>query len=276
MRVNAMVSSVPAAQPLTPKQRQWRTLWRVLSFLWLLAGLGLLAWGVWGLWMQLQDKAPLAVVHIEGDISSADREELSVRLKKVVQGSYFSTDLVAIRDAVLMSPWVESMSVQRRWPDGIRVLVVEKKAVARWGERQFLSARGEVFQPKVGHEGNNLPLLFGPVGKTSYVMEQFRSFNDLLRPLNLRVVELHLTERRTWFMSMDNGLQLVLDQNQVHEKLQRFLWVYQQVLSPYADRIERIDLRYRYGLAVKWKEGQAVAVVNNQLAAATTNIKQPI
>ena len=271
-----MTSSVATAQQLTPKQRQWRTLWRVLSFLWLLAGLSLLAWGVWGLWVQLQEKAPLAVVHIEGDISPADREELSARLKKVVQGSYFSTDLVAIRDAVLMSPWVESMSVQRRWPDGIRVLVVEKKAVARWGEQQFLSARGEVFQPKIGHEGINLPLLFGPVGKTSYVMEQFRSFNDLLRPLNLRVVELHLTERRTWFMSMDNGLQLVLDQNQVHEKLQRFLSVYQRVLSPYADRIERIDLRYRYGLAVKWKEGQAVAVVNNQLAAATTNIKQPI
>ena len=276
MRVNDMTSSVATAQQLTPKQRQWRTLWRVLSFLWLLAGLSLLAWGVWGLWVQLQEKAPLALVHIEGDISPADREELSARLKKVVQGSYFSTDLVAIRDAVLMSPWVESMSVQRRWPDGIRVLVVEKKAVARWGERQFLSARGEVFQPKVGHEGNNLPLLFGPVGKTSYVMEQFRSFNDLLRPLNLRVVELHLTERRTWFMTMDNGLQLVLDQNQVHEKLQRFLSVYQRVLSPYADRIERIDLRYRYGLAVKWKEGQAVAVVNNQLAATTVQNKQPI
>jgi len=276
MRVNAMVSSVPTAPQLTPKQRQWRTLWRVLSFLWLLAGLGLLAWGVWGLWIQLQEKAPLAVVHIEGDISPVDREELSMRLKKVVQGSYFSTDLVAIRDAVLMSPWVESMSVQRRWPDGIRVLVVEKKAVARWGERQFLSARGEVFQPKAGHDANSLPLLFGPVGKTSYVMEQFRSFNDLLRPLNLRVVELHLTERRTWFMTMDNGLQLVLDQNQVHEKLQRFLSVYQRVLSPYAERIERIDLRYRYGLAVKWKEGQTVAVVNNQLAATTTNTKQPI
>lgn len=276
MRVDYMASSVPTVQQLTPKQRQWRTLWRVLSFLWLLVGLGLLAWGVWGLWIQLQEKAPLAVVHIEGDISPTDRDELSARLKKVVQGSYFSTDLVAIRDAVLMSPWVESMSVQRRWPDGIRVLVVEKKAVARWGENKFLSAKGEVFQPKIGHNVTNLPLLFGPMGKTEYVMEQFRSFNDLLRPLNLRIVELHLTERRTWFMTMDNGLQVVLDQNQVHEKLQRFLWVYQRILSPYADRIERIDLRYRYGLAVKWKEGQAVAVVNNQLAAMTINNKQPI
>jgi cell division protein FtsQ len=105
-------------------------------------------------------------------------------------------------------------------------------------------------------------------------MEQYRSFNERFRPLNLRVVELHLTERRTWFIHFDNGLQLVLDQAEVNEKLQRFLWLYQRELSPYIERIERIDLRYRYGLAVKWKEGQAVAVQYNRLVAPV--IKSPI
>jgi|JI8StandDraft_1071087.scaffolds.fasta_scaffold82919_2 cell division protein FtsQ len=263
-----MSSSASSTQPtivLTPRQRQWRTLWRVLSFLWLLAGMAILTWGMWGLWIELQKKAPLAVVHIEGDIRPADREELSARLKTVVQGSYFSTDLVAIRDAVLLSPWVESLSVQRRWPDGIRVMVVEKKAVARWGNERFLSAKGEIFQPKTGLENTALPLLFGPRGKTAYVMEQYRSFNERFRPLNLRVVELQLTERRTWFIHFDTGLELILDQNQVNEKLQRFLWLYQRELAAHAARIERIDLRYRHGLAVKWKAGQALTVKNNQL-----------
>lgn len=272
-----MSSSAPNTQTLavlTPRQRQWRTLWRVLSFLWLLAGMIVFAWGAWSLWVDLQKKAPLAVVHIEGDISTLDREDLAKRLKAVVHGSYFSTDLVAIRDAVLLSPWVESLSVQRRWPDGIRVMIVEKKAVARWGEQSFLSAKGEIFQPKAGEELLGLPLLFGPKGKTEYLMEQYRSFNERFRPLNLRVVELHLTERRTWFIHFDNGLQLVLDQAEVNEKLQRFLWLFQRELSPYIERIERIDLRYRYGLAVKWKEGQAVAVQYNHLVAPV--IKSPI
>ncbi len=272
MRVNAMVSSVPAAQQLTPKQRQWRTLWRVLSFLWLLAGLVVFAWGAWSLWLDLQKKAPIAVVHIEGDINPQDREDLSKRLKTVVQGSYFSTDLVAMRDTILLSPWVESLSVQRRWPDGIRVNIVEKKAVARWGNEQFLSAKGQIFKPKAGQVPANLPLLFGPVGKTDYLMEQYRSFNERFRPLNLRVVELHLTERRTWYIYFENGLQLVLDQADVNQKLQRFLWLYQRELSPYLERIERIDLRYRHGLAVKWKEGQALAVKYNQLVAPVNKV----
>lgn len=258
-------SASQTALMMTPTQRNLRTVWRILSFLWLVAALMFLGWGMMGLLAELERKAPLAIVQVEGDISIVDRDELAARLKKAVQGSYFSTDLVAIRDAVLMSPWVESMSVQRRWPDGIRVTVVEKKAVARWGDKGFLSARGEVFQPKAGHEGTDLPLLFGPRGKTAYVMEQYRSFNERFRELKLRVVELHLTERRTWFIRFDNGMQLILDQNQINDKLQRFLWLYQRELVPYADRIASVDLRYRNGLAVAWKEGQAVPVSNNQL-----------
>ena len=57
----------------------------------------------------------------------------------------------------------------------------------------------------------------------------------------------------------------ILDQNQINDKLQRFLWLYQRELAPYADRIASVDLRYRNGLAVAWKEGQAVPVSNNQL-----------
>ncbi len=247
------------------RQRVMRSFWRILSFLWLVLALGALLWGISGLVAELQRKAPLAIIQVEGDISSADRDELAARLKPVVQGSYFSTDLVAIRDAVLMSPWVESMSVQRRWPDGIRVLVVEKKAVARWGDKSFVSARGEIFQPKAGSENRDLPLLFGPIGKTAYVMDQYRSFNDRFRVLGVKVVELHLTERRTWFIRFDTGIQLILDQNQINDKLQQFLWLYERELKPYADRIASIDLRYRNGLAVAWKEGQAVPVSNNQL-----------
>lgn len=238
---------------------------RFLSLVWLLAGFVLLLWGMFGLYAELVRKAPIALVQVEGDISPSDREELSIRLKQVVNGSYFGTDLQAIRDTVIASPWVESMSVDRRWPDGIRVMVIEKKAVARWGEKNYLSARGEIFQPKPGAGSSELPMLFGPAGKTGYVMEQYRSLNERLRPIGQQVVELHLTERMTWFLKLASGMEIILDQSQFNEKLQRFLWLYTRELQPYADRIGRVDLRYRNGLALSWKEGMAVPVVNNQL-----------
>ena len=238
---------------------------RFFSVIWLLCGFMALAWGFVGLYAELVRKAPLAIIQVEGDISPADRDELSSRLKPVVKGSYFGTDLMTIRDAVIASPWVESMSVQRRWPDGIRVRVIEKKAVARWGEKNYLSARGEIFQPKPGAAGSELPLLFGPEGKTAFVMEQYRSLNERFRPTGMHVVELHLTERMTWFLKFNSGMELILDQRQFNDKLQRFLWLWDKELQPNADRIARVDLRYRNGLAVAWKAGMEVPVVNNQL-----------
>lgn len=246
-------------------QTAGRLIAHALSWLWVVFGVLALGWGGYGLYSELVRKAPLALIQVEGDISPADREELASRLKASVKGSYFGTDLIAIRDAVILSPWVESMSVQRRWPDGIRVLVIEKKAVARWGEKNYLSARGEIFQPKPGAEGSQLPLLFGPAGKTAYVMEQYRNLNALLRPIGHQVTELHLTERMTWFLKLASGMEIVIDQSQFNEKLQRFLWLYGRELQPYSDRIARVDLRYRNGLALSWKEGMAVPVINNQL-----------
>jgi len=108
-------------------QTAGRLIAHALSWLWVVFGLLALGWGGYGLYSELVRKAPLALIQVEGDISPADREELASRLKASVKGSYFGTDLIAIRDAVILSPWVESMSVQRRWPDGIRVLVIEKR-----------------------------------------------------------------------------------------------------------------------------------------------------
>lgn len=246
--------------------RDWGlVLGRFFSMIWLAAGFGALLWGVFGLYTTLVHKAPLALIQVEGDINTTDRDQLSRQLKATVKGSYFGTDLIAIRDAVIVSPWVESMSVQRRWPDGIRVLVIEKKAVARWGEKNYLSARGEIFQPKPGTPSAELPLLFGPAGKAGYVMEQYRSLNERLRPTGQQVVELHLTERMTWFIKLASGMEIIVDQNQFNDKMQRYFWLYDKELKPYADRIARVDLRYRNGLALSWKDGMAVPVINNQL-----------
>ena len=42
-------------------------------------------------------------------------------------------------------PWVDAVSVQRAWPRGLHVLVIEQVAAARWGETGLLNTRGELF-----------------------------------------------------------------------------------------------------------------------------------
>lgn len=186
-------------------------------------------------------------------MTPSSRGDVIARVGAVAHGGYFTASLAAIRAAAMQSTWVDNAVVSREWPDGLHVVVSEKQPVARWGDQGLISTHGDVFQPPASAAVGSLPILFGPAGKARYVMEQFRIMNSILRTLGLHIVELQLTDRMSWFMRLDNGVQLVVDQDDTIDKLQRFAYLYQRQLAPDVGRIATIDLRYRNGVAVGWK-----------------------
>lgn len=205
----------------------------------------------------LQERAVLRTVQVEGELRRADRRLIAAQVAPVAHGNYFTADLAAIQKAAESAPWVDSVVVSRRWPDGIRLQVREKQPVALWGAGGLISSRGELFVPTDMSaqtvDTGSLPILFGPGSKGTYVMEQYRAMNGILRTLGMRIVELQLTERMSWFLRMDNGIHMVVDQVDTIEKLQRFAYLYEKQLRPDADNIASIDLRYRNGVSVGWK-----------------------
>lgn len=198
-------------------------------------------------------RSSVAAVQVEGDLHHVDKRAIAARLAPVVKGNYFTVDLVAVHDAVSSSEWVDEVRVSRRWPDGVRIHIREKQPVARWGQAGLISSRGELFAPVVAEGMEGLPVLFGPATKSVHVMEQYRAMNTILRGLGMTIVELELTERMSWFLRLDNGIRLVIDQVDTIEKLQRFAYLYDRQLKPDADNIASIDLRYRNGVSVGWK-----------------------
>jgi cell division protein FtsQ len=205
----------------------------------------------------MKARTVITSVQVEGDLRNADSRQIAARIAPVAGGDYFSVDLAAIQKAAGGAPWVDEVVVSRRWPDGIRVQVREKQPVALWGAGGLISSRGDLFVPNLSTRqlvsSSDLPILFGPAGKTVYVMEQYRAMNSILRGLGMRIVELQLTDRMSWFLRMDNGIQLVVDQVDTIEKMQRFAYLYERQLKPDAGNIASIDLRYRNGVAVGWK-----------------------
>ena len=205
----------------------------------------------------LKARTPVTTVQVEGELRHADRRAIAERIAPLVKGDYFSLDLAAIRDAAAQAPWVDEVLVSRRWPDGVRIEVREKQPVALWGAGGLISSRGDLFVPTEARaatvDAGDLPILFGPASKTVYVMEQYRAMNSILRGLGMRIVELQLTDRMSWFLRMDNGIQLVVDQVDTIEKMQRFAYLYARQLKPDADNISSLDLRYRNGVSVGWK-----------------------
>ncbi len=203
---------------------------------------------------QLNHGATVQAVRVHGDFRRLRRDELSALLAQSVHGNFMTVDLERVRQAALASPWVEQARVSRIWPDSLDVQVRERQPVAHWGSTSYISSRGDVFTPSQISLIQGLPILYGPADQAGYVMEQYRAMNAILHPLDIHIQSLELTERMSWILQLDNGLQVRVDREDTLTKLQRFVLLYQRELASRQNEINGVDLRYHNGIAVAWKQ----------------------
>lgn len=108
---------------------------------------------------------PIESVTVEGVFQHLGRSEIEQVVLNTVEGGFFTLKLDEARKRLLQKPWVKSVSVRRRWPAELIVTVKEKRAVAYWNERSFISEDGDVFSPKPMPSAMILPKMFGPKGQ---------------------------------------------------------------------------------------------------------------
>lgn len=236
------------------------------SWLLLVLACAVLLFGGYVLWQRMQ-QAKIAHIQIIG-VTPAEQRYLTTFLDKDIQGSYFTADLEQIRDRALALSWVDRVVVSRAWPDSLVIRVTPRHAIARWGTGRLLSDDGVIFKPIQQVDTANLPLLHGPLSQSRVMMTKYRDISQMFESMNLHLKELYLTERMTWFMQFDNGLRVIVDQDQTMSKLQRLNELSKADLQQVWDKIAAIDLRYRNGLAIQWKNSQPPQIVNGHFIVA--------
>lgn len=214
--------------------------------------------GLYGLYKVITDSRT-AALDVVGVSSPIQQQQVINYVKPTIQKNYFTSDLEQIRDRTLEISWVDHVMISRAWPNAIRIRVIPRHAIARWGTGRLLSDNGDVFSEAVAQNHNNLPLLHGPTTQSQLMMRRYNEINQLFQPLNIHLKELYLTERMTWFMQFDSGLRVIADQDQTMSKLQRLSQISVRDLRPVWSQITTIDLRYRNGLSIQWKGNPPVA-----------------
>lgn len=165
----------PAAKPaaVTVPVRP-KTLWRLLigGF----ATLGLLAAIVWAIvagtpqalvldGAKYASDAGFSVRQVE--ISGASNQPRLSIYRELLQGgsdSMLLTDVQAMRQRLVGLPWVLDASVQRRWPDSLKVTIVERRPIALWqhqGRLQLIDQEGRILPSDRLEDFRHLPLLVG-------------------------------------------------------------------------------------------------------------------
>lgn len=192
-------------------------------------------------------------IDVTGTLVGENRTSLERSAGKWIGRSFFATDLSEIKDSLEQRPWVESAAVKRVWPDRLQVEVREKKPLAYWNNDRLVSRNGELFSPGNPEVAGKLPRLAGPDERVKEVISMARLMADTLTGHNLGFAGLRLEQRGAWTLTLANGIEVVLGRDQVEERFERFITVYQERLASRSDEVSRVDARYSNGVAVQWK-----------------------
>lgn len=182
------------------------------------------------------------------------REQVEAIARRDLRGTFFTVDIVRLRNAFEKLPWVRRADVRRQWPDTIEVVIEEHTPLARWGEKGkegLVNVQGEVFEG--AYEGA-LPVFAGPPGTSQEIAAQYEVFQRELSAIGRQPTHVRLSPRRAWQVQLDNGMTLEVGREQVSARLARFLVSYPQTIAPLGRNADYVDLRYANGFAVRVPE----------------------
>lgn len=208
----------------------------------------------------------LRTIVVEGDTSHHNALTLRANVAPRLSGNFFSLDLQSAKSVFESLPWVRRAVVRREFPNRLKVVLQEHRAVGVWGrsgssESQLINDLGEVFDANAGEvDTDSMPVLVGPMEQSRQLLEMYRQLNGLLQPYDLMVDQLELSGRGSWQATLDSGTVMELGRGSVAEVVQRtqvFLSTATQAAGQWGRKMQRdiesVDLRHSNGYAIKLK-----------------------
>ncbi|MEM7220129.1 MAG: cell division protein FtsQ/DivIB [Pseudomonadota bacterium] len=200
--------------------------------------------------------APVDRVVIEGNLSGAERgavrAAVATALAAAPMQSLHALGLDDLRAEVSRLPWLDQVSVRRRWPGTLSVAVRKAHIVARWGRGGYVAGSGKLIDATADAK-EGLPLLDCVTAAPSRAMDVFQLVSASVAEFALaptRLVESPLGE---WTAVLDNDVRIVLGREDLDGRLERFRIGYRDELGARAGWIDTVDARYHNGLAVRWR-----------------------
>ena len=203
--------------------------------------------------------APPAAIQVKAQgLTVTQYQALQQIMDQQTVSSFFSTDLQTLRDIALGLAWVDQVSVTRDWQQGIVITALPKQAVANFGTERLVDAKGSVFVPADSKELTKpqFATLQGEMTQAPVIMQQMQQINDWYAPLNIQVEDIILTPRMTWLIRFDDGLRVIVDNENTAQKLLNLSQLMGNQLSAQRNNMQAVDLRYKNGFTIAWKNSE--------------------
>lgn len=207
----------------------------------------------------LRDAPPATIAVNTQGLSAAQYQSLQQTMSQQKVSSFFTNDLQSLRDIAMGLAWVDQVSVTRDWQRGIVITALPKQAIANFGTERLVDAKGKVFVPADSNDlrQQQFATLQGSIEQAPVIMQQMQQINEWYAPLDMQVEDIILTPRMTWLVRFDNGLRVIVDNENTAQKLLSLSQLLAAQLNDRLSEMQSIDLRYKNGFTITWNIKEA-------------------
>lgn len=196
---------------------------------------------------------PLSVIKVVASYKNVDRYQIEKIITPYTKASFFSFDSSKMRFQIGSIDWVKQVTVERIWPDGVKITIKEFQPFAVWNESQLLSRNGHVFASSQESSTLYLPKLFGPENECQQVLQTYLQLNNLVKKDELTLAQVRKSKSNSWQINTQDGLIIKLGSQDPVLTLERLMAVFPSKFKDKLDQIAVLDLRYPHGIAVSFK-----------------------
>lgn len=205
--------------------------------------------------------SPVQVVRVSGDLSLPERDAVKAAVLQRLDGGLLGISLDDVVEGVLALSWPREVRVRRVWPGIVDVNVTKDTFVARWGDGGVLNSGGQVVE-SAGPPDESLPLIRCANANGARAMQIFQMLGQVLADTPLKVAEVEEDALGEWRVTFTNELTVSLGHEELLERVERFSHVYRKVIEDRMGEVDHVDARYRNGVAVSWRGGDAMQVAS--------------
>lgn len=202
-------------------------------------------------------------IELSAEFKRVNSEQVRIAVAAYPERSFFKVKASDIREKLQQIPWVQQVSVNKKWPQSLMITIIEHKAVAVWNENKLLNENGEIFEVDSIDDLAALPKITGNNRDSKDIWDKFIRFNDIVKNTGLDVNSATVSKRGSWKLGLSNGIQVNLGSHQMDARLVRMADTWNKLLKQNEQLPYYLDLRYTNGYVAKWP----VAQLENTLQA---------
>jgi len=195
----------------------------------------------------------ITTINIEGDLKRVSLKRVESIVSEATSQGFLVINLTEYKEKIEAIDWVQSVRINKKWPNTIDVFVVEDDVVGLWNRKLLLNSSGELFDLDQRVVPSDLIQFFGPDDRVSEVFDRFKLYNDELVKRGILIEEIELDLRGSWEITIRPLIKIKLGEENTEERFDRFLTVWDQSLLENIELISYIDLRYSEGFVIKRK-----------------------